>query len=365
MKHLDIYLFENINKRNTLLSFIKNKADDEEINKLYNTYIKIHGGDDSAFNLINKWIEGKMINDNKHENAFKKAVHSLCDKFSCYEEISELAKKQLSDDTLYFSIDFNRKDISINTFHEYYVKKGINIPIGFFKKLYEEEAPGEPVIGKGEFLLKLISKPINNKVGGDCVINDVGIEVKNCMENEARLGNSSKAHTKAIFNFLNSISNIEIKPQTLSIRSNSKGDNKKNILNIINNIYSFDKDELIDKLKKSLIEGFYTDDNNKFAEKINDGKYNEVINKTIEELQKIKNVNDFKQFVKIFTILYIILYCSEENATYLCAIDKKEIFNFIKVENNVENFNNLLTSKDFPFDMIRYSSSKYSITIRY
>ena len=82
----------------------------------------------------------------------------------------------------------------------------------------------------------------------------------------------------------------------------------------------------------------------------------------IKVLIKPNFANIALKFVKIFTILYIILYCNSENAKYICLIDTNTNFNFIPINDNT--FANSMKDDNFPVFKIRYSGPKL-ILIKY
>jgi len=391
MKHLIDHILESFEtKQKTLVDFIQNTNDQEIINTLYNTYKKIYkdsNDEDSYFNSIKQLIEEKMSarNDDKHLKSFLQSIYGSCEKYNCYEQIGIIAKEQLiKNEKSFFSIklDSNKHNyqIKLNDIKEYfnnflkdiienknkpYKAKGIeyhNIPDGFWTSIFKKEAPGQPVMGKGEFLLVLICEYPDGK-GGDVTINGESVEVKNLGSNEAKIGNAEKGHVLPIFNFLNEIKNDsidDIKPQTLN-KNVTKGNSEvfTNIKSIIEGIKESEKDTLIKILQEKLNNDFY------FDKKTNVNK--KYVEQAIEYLIELKNKNlelkEFSnQFVKIFTILYIILYCNSENAKYICLIDTNTNFNFIPINDNT--FANSMKDDNFPVFMIRYSGVKL-ILIKY
>lgn len=370
MKSLQEYFFEDVNKdkASLLIDFIKQsqKENDEDadkaINKLYDTFVKINGNGEN-FELIKSWISEKMKNDGNidHTKIFQKSVFSACEKYSCYEQISNLAKEQNKNNKdAFLNIDFEETTTKLKFDDICNYFKKFDIPEGFFNSLFKSEGAGQPVIGKGEYVLRLVSSaPDKDTKGGDVIINKKPIEVKNLITNEANLGNNKKGSVNLIFNFLNEFVEDKITPQTISLGTKVI-DSKENTIKIkkaINEISNKDINELV-KIFKNHINDFY------FEGKIKN-TFDEVIEATIKELQKLNNISNFKDLIKIFTALYVIMYCVEENAQYLCMINKDKVFNFLEVNNDVKTFENILSDKEFPFYQIRYSSGKYFVQIKY
>lgn len=386
MKHLIEYFIESIGtKQKTLISFIEKTNDEDIINTLYNTYKKLYkdgDSEDSYFKSIENLINEKMKkrNDEKHLKSFLQSIFGSCEKYNCYEQIGIIAKEQLiNNKKSFFSIQLDSnnhnykielKDIKeyFNNFLQNVLKnekyKDIEynpIPDKFWTSIFKKEAPGQPVMGKGEFLLVFISEFPTGK-GGDVTINGESVEVKNLGSNEAKIGNNEKGHVLPIFNFLDEIKNddsINIKPQTLN-KNITKG-NSEVFINIKSIIETTDKDknDLIKILKTQLNNDFYFDKKTNVDEK----PVEQAIEYLIELKDKKLELKEFsKQFVKIFTILYVILYCNSENAKYICLIDSDTNFNFIPINDNT--FKNSMNDTNFPVFMIRYSGVKL-ILIKY
>ena len=392
MKTLSQLIIENLNnKQKTLVNFINNlndtnDNDKEIIDTLYNTYKKIYKDSDNVdyFNSIKNLIEEKMKkrNDQRHLSQFLQSIYSSCEKYKCYEQIGIIAKEQLKENTnSFFKINLNSNSnnypvelSAIENYFNNFLKETINkkedyknieyteIPSGFWKSILNKEAAGQPVMGKGEFLLIFICNYPDGK-GGDVTVNGKSVEVKNLGSNEAKLGNSKKGNVLPIFDFINEIKPEyidEIKPQTLN--KNITDRNKKVFEDIQEILKSTDKsiDDLADILKDKLYDNFYFDKNVKPNIDI------KPVRQAIVELIDIKNlnINEFsKKFVKIFTILYIILYCNSENAEFICLIDRNTNFNFISINNDT--FKNLMNEDSFPIFMIRYSGGVNLVLIKY
>lgn len=385
------YIFEN-KKLQTLRDFINGKIEDDELNKLYDTYIKITGIEGkSTIDTLKKWIEEKMKNDENsdHIKTFKKSIFSLCEKYSCYESILKLANEQMNPNTEkqpFFNIDKLAKDedidISMENIIKYYNDKDndndYNIPEDFWKSLFKCEAASQPTIGKGEFLLRLISKNPTDK-GGDVVINNKKIEVKNISKYEARIGNSKLGNSKPIFDFFNTvlayIKDIEItekfkdidkiKPFSISKNNRLHTEQLDNIFKLLQYVIENKDDKQLNiqnKLKEILSncykKNFYYNDGDSLRH-----DYNSVFDKTIEALLKLTELTSYN-LIKIFTLLSIRLYCGEEGADYLCLINKKQNFKFIKIDDNIFNIYN--EDKEFPYYKIRYDNSdKKSVLIKF
>lgn len=373
MRHLNHYIFENIDdlldylgKNSTFNNFSQKKkdlieytikGDDKIIKPLLNTHTKIK---ENSKEIIINCIMEKMpdhIDKNKgHKKAFVNAILSLCEEYNCYDQVTYLCEQQMNHKNNYDSnspfihLNFN-EILTINKIYEYYKEYFKNIkeePIckEFWKSLIDKDAAGEPVIGKGEFLLRFISDIPSINPGGDVQINGIGIEVKNISENEAKLGNNKKGSTRPIFKFLNEvakkiggISEIEYKGFSKKPRIT---DSTENIKKVINNINDIEYNNLVQILSKSLEDEFYKDNTkiHKFDE-----KYRSVIEITINNLKNIKIEKDFSEFIRIFTALYISIYCGEENSKYLCVIknDKSNdiTFEFIDATDIDKLFNNV------------------------
>ena len=364
MRSIIEYLFETVDKRKSLIDFIKDKANDNEINSLYNKYITFEGK-----KIIFDWLSNKNPKSiyGSHLSDFKKTVASACDEFGCWEGILNLALKQINNENIsknkssFYKIDFN-KDFSLDDIYNYYNE--LEIPKTFWERILVSESAGQPVVGKGEFLLMIISENANKKEG-DIIINDVGVEVKYIGKNEANLGNNEKGNISPIFNFLSKILKKDIIEQTISSGTKINNENTTNIKEAIELLQTIDNETLENLLIDSLNNnqnklGYYTD--NKHTLKNN---YNKIIKRTIKELKELKNIDNFDKFLKIFTTLYTILYCTEENAKYLCTTYKDNIFKFIKIDNDEDTFNNIINSTTFPFYQLRASSNKNFIQISY
>lgn len=383
MKHLIDYICED--NRQDLIDFIKGKATDDDIKKLYNTFIKITGkGDDDKkhFDMLDEWISMKMINDTHitHSKTFKRAILSACDEWSCYNEVFNLMRSQMKNDEIaFYPITFDT--VTFDEICTYY-KNNFNIPKSFFDELFETESAGEPTIGKGEYLLRLIStSPIDNDnkaiVGGDVIINGFPIEVKNLTgtmgkndekikPHECNLGNSQMGNCKPIYDFLNTFAKdtkdaINYESITLAKKPRNAKHYEK-IIKAIKNIkkYANSEDFLIDDLVDDFIielnTSFFKTERENYFENFRD-----PIEKTIEALININtddNTNNIiENFIKIFTTLYIILYCgseSEKTKTYLCLIMKDKSFKFYDSSLKFED----LYKMDIPIYQIRYSSGK-------
>lgn len=357
MKSIIEYIFENINdKAKSLIDYINDKVkenDDDSINRLYSSFKK-----DEVKPIIKQWLTLKMENDSnkQHREDFKASVYGLCDELGCWNEIYDLAQKQINnEEKSYFNIDF--KKFNINNIYEHYNE--LNIPLKFWKKLMTKGSSNKPVIGSGEFLLRLISKNPGDKKIGDVIINDTGVEVKYLYNAEGKIGNESLGNTESIYNFLNDIidkynlninkinlSTISINPNKSKIKEN--WENIQNLLKIISSSNKIEDDFLINSLKNNLKISFPVD--------IDD----DIIYKVIEKL-KNKSITS-KEFIKIFTILFIYLYCKKENSEYLCIIDTENNFNFVHIDKNIFDIYN---DDSFPFYQIRYDNTCKMINIKY
>ena len=94
--------------------------------------------------------------------------------------------------------------------------------------------------------------------------------------------------------------------------------------------------------------------------------YNNIIDLTINKLKEVNIEENFKEFIKIITALYVVIYCTEEEAEYLCIVKKDnndKTFKFIKINDNT--FEHILEDNNFPFDQIRYSGSKEFVQLSY
>lgn len=382
MKHLLEYFIESIEtKQTTLVNFIKNTNDEDIINTLFNTYKKLHkdaDNEDSYFKLIGKLIDEKMKGRKAgHIKSFKESIYGSCEKYNCYEAIGLIAKNQLNKEkNSFIKIDFKNENPSISMeyigkyYNEYLSKidKNVNIPDGFWFSLFKKEAATQPVMGKGEFLLVLISEFPTGDVKGDVVIDGHAVEVKNLTSAEAKLGNAEKGNVKPIFNLMNHIKELNkvnvdnITPSDISkSASGSKG--KKLIADlktIIDSISNENKEDLVKFLKKEIDDNFYFHDKKTLKDNYN------VFEQTINYLINLKNIDekDFgKQFIKVFTALYVILYCISENANYLCMVDPNKNFNFVSIDKN--SFKHIMDDNDFPIYKIRYSSGINLVLIKY
>ena len=382
MKHLIEYFFENIEtKQKTLVNFIKNTNDEDVINTLFNAYKKLHkdaDNEDSYFKLIGKLIDEKMKGRKPgHIKSFKESIYGSCEKYNCYEAIGLIAKNQLKkEQNSFIKINFKNENPSISMeyigkyYNEYLSKidKNVNIPDGFWFSLFKKEAATQPVMGKGEFLLVLISEFPTGDVKGDVIIDGHIVEVKNLTSAEAKLGNAEKGNVMPIFNLINYIKELNkvnvdnITPSDIS-KSATGAKGKKlitDIKTIINSITKENKEDLIKFLKKEINDNFYFHDKKPLKDNYNASE------QTIDYLINLKdtNENDFgKQFIKIFTALYVILYCISENANYLCMVDPNKNFNFVSIDNN--SFKHIMNDNNFPVYKIRYSTGINLILIKY
>lgn len=382
MKHLLEYFFESIKtKQDTLVDFIKKTNDEDVIDTLYNTYKKLHkdgDSEDSYFKAIGKLIDQKMEGRKAgHIKSFKESIYGSCEKYNCYEAIGIIAKKQLAKDKdAFIKIDFGKENPSINMNYigEYYnnylskINEDIKIPDNFWFSLFKKEGATQPVMGKGEFLLVYISEFPEGDVKGDVVIDGHSVEVKNLTSAEAKLGNAEKGNDEPIFNLMNHIKELnkvdvdKITPSDIS-KSATGAKGKKLIADlktIIDSITNENKEDLIKFLKKEINDNFYFHDSKTVKDEFN------AIESTIDYLIDLKNENEKnfgKQFIKIFTALYVILYCISENANYLCMVDPQKNFNFVLIDK--DSFKRIMNDDKFPIYKIRHSSGINLILIKY
>ena len=369
MMSLKDYIFEN-EKLQTLRTFINGKIENDKVDKLYDTYIKITGDieGESTMDILKRWIDTKMSNDrNKiHIDHFEKNLYSACEKNSCYEAVMKLAYDQMNNQAnSFYNIVLSNKVVNINDIKSYY-EKPYKIPVKFWDSMFNAESPGKPAIGKGEFLLRLISQNPTD-AGGDVVINNKKIEVKNLTSNEAKIGNEKLGSTKPIFDFFNDVRNHYAQDideiQHFSISKKPSGKQRYNVENIIKVIKAIQQEKdknknelLIQYLKNSINKFFYENNTVNIGE-----KYEIIFQKTIESLLTLDSITSYN-LIKIFTLLYIRLYCGEEGADYLCIVDTNHNFIFIKNDDNIyDNMND----DNFPYCMIRCDNSVKKVLIKF
>ena len=101
MKSIIEYIFENINdKAKSLIDYINDKVkenDDDSINRLYSSFKK-----DEVKPVIKEWLTNKMEHDSnkQHREDFKASVYGLCDELGCWNEIYDLAQKQINNGSM-------------------------------------------------------------------------------------------------------------------------------------------------------------------------------------------------------------------------------------------------------------------------
>lgn len=332
-------------------SFVYKKA-------YYNTFKDENGKYDPEKDIIRQWVIKKLGSDNRksHIEAFYDAIVDLGIQCDCFKYVKNLIKNQNSNKKeAFFNCNFT-KGFSLNDIKNYYK----NIPVEFWDKLFNKIAGGQPEVGAGEFILKTIAIVDPNKKTGDVQIFDEdkskSVEVKNCTQHEANLGNNEFGHSKFIF----SIFNVdEKKYKTLSI-STKNSEAYKQIRNKIKDINN-SNDELnkFKELIKSEIISSYLKDS-----KTNDKIDVTIIDDFIKYLKEIDINNDNPtQFIKICTVFYMLLYGFYGKFDSLCVVDKNMKFNFI----DITTFDNLMKNEliNKLLYQIRWGGSKSFVQIKF
>lgn len=364
--------------------FIMSSITDFNRDWFYDSTIKIRY---RIIDLISDVIYKKMINDTveKHKIFCINNLSILCDKYSINQQIGlilQYQQKNVKESFIYINLSEDEETVlKLNYICKYYndFLKSIGdekeIPKEFFVDLFNIEAPGQPVMGRGEFLLIFISpfpQKFDKKVA-DVILNEIiPVELKNTSAEAGKIGNGDKGNTFPLFNFLHEITGDKIVPQTIS-NGTKINENNSNILESINEIQKYDDEVLFNTLKRNIKDNFYfnkksekkkkNSKNNTDIEDIDIDKYNIVLRKAINELKVNYENKDFKRFIRISTSLYTVIYSQEENAMYFSYIDPNKNFHFLKVSDKL--FDKIMMNDKFPFFQIRYSSGTNLINIKF
>lgn len=385
---LDSDIFDNISILKNIKSYLNKK---EYFNHIKN--MNKNKKYDEENDIIKKWVKEKLGKDKlvDHINDFYDAILDAAnqtnfDSILIFIYSQYVGKGFINVDWNNFTLDqikkyYNDEDY-YNDIKSIDFKSEINIELDkdnwqiedkFWDILIRKMSATQPVIGKGELVLKTISKmPSKDTTGlSDIQIGDKGCEVKYIANHEAYVGNDRYGGSKLIYKLWLDENETSKQP---NIGVDSIGDSYwKNVCDKIfnNDIIKDikDEDKIIDVLSSNLndnINKLYARDG-----KTLNGNNVGICKLFFEKLWKVKNnlKTNKELFVRLCTILYMILYSRFEkfdNYIFIINGENGNEFKCIEISGHGDDKNtfNYLLSMELPLYQLRYDKNVLNIGLK-
>lgn len=363
---LNSNIFDNISILKNIKSYLNKK---EYYNKIKDKDSNV----DEKKDVIKIWVQKKLGNDTKqdHVNDFYDAILDAANQTS-FESILILINSQLKENG-FIKLDENSfNDLSLEKIKEYYKSTNYKNEINYSKEdedwiiedkfwdiLLLKMSGTQPVIGKGEFVLKTIGKVDINESGvSDINISGKKCEIKYCAINEAYVGNDKYGSIYPIYNLW--INNDKDKfKEAQSIGINTIGDEYYNKVALpkLNELIINAKDGKInlskyieDKIKK----GDYNYSRKKGGQLKDITGVDKICDEFVKKLLEVKL--DKLTFVRLVTVFYMMLYAKYEGFDNLIFIMPNNVFKCIQIDS----FDNIY-KQDLPLYKLRYDADKLNV----
>ena len=355
---------DKLNKIKTELKELK--YSDEDIKKITN-YIKSLSKEDK--NVLYNWCWLKYPDNAKINNFYDKLKNALRSSAG-FTEFIELCKSQMDiqtneargknkdnksksyingyklkdeNDDSFLNIEFNKTVGSFNL-KDIISKKWKNISDKTWNAIHNITFGPQPVTGKSEILFKTISHPGNNNThGGDVLMFNNGVEVKDFGTSNAKLGRPEILNTESIFKFLGIKEKMGIgttNPDKILSKIDNNNINEENFKNIFSEYFNNENiDNIISEISKTFI--------------------NEL-NKSIKE----KNL---QMFLNIWGTFYLFCYSIIENFNiFISTAKSSELcfdYNYIVLNNKDKKlFLEIIKKQPFRVSNIRSAGGWIDIT---
>lgn len=366
----NIYINEDDNKesiKDKILNFIKNLSEDNPIIKGVQSYLNKNKYYKELFNnsgedIILTWCNNKFKNDNSqdHKRDFYDAIVDTASRKDCFEEILKLIKDQNSGVKTSFYETTNKLSLSLDNIKKYYLNEPYNIPGKFWDIILLKMSGAQPVIGKGEFVLKIISdfpqeknKKSNNETQeennglSDITINGRGYEIKYVAEKECVIGNDRYGNTEFIYHYF--VDKCD-KGMDISFSSGQKNNFFADV--IYKKLINTKIEDYIDWLKTNI---------NKFGRKQNVTYKRQPDDLFKQYAEYVCNKNITKEkFVAACSVLYMLLYSCCEGFDNICFIEPGNVFHDIELKG--KHFNDIIKEK-LPIFKIRCGGTNYKLNM--